>query len=63
MQISFFREYEVKKAYEINNFVDKAIVSMRKRLFQIRCADVKIPDFSIFTINGMVICFTDCKSP
>lgn len=44
----------MKKAYELNKFVDQSIIAMRKRLFEIRCANVKIPNFQIFTINGMV---------
>lgn len=50
----FFREYDMKKAFELNKFVDQSITAMRKRLFEIRCANVKIPNFQIFTINGMV---------
>lgn len=54
MYLIFFREYDVKKAFELNKFVDQSIIAMRKRLFEIKCANVKIPNFQIFTINGMV---------
>ncbi|XP_026327732.1 uncharacterized protein LOC113236016 isoform X2 [Hyposmocoma kahamanoa] len=56
---SSLREYDVKKAYELNTFVDQSITAMRKRLFEIRCANVKIPNFQIFTINGMEIKLRD----
>ncbi|XP_050684645.1 uncharacterized protein LOC126979404 [Leptidea sinapis] len=54
-----FQEYNIKKTTLMNTFTDQSINLIIRKLHQAKVGSVKLPKFTIYTVNGMQIHLRD----
>ncbi|XP_026762011.2 uncharacterized protein LOC113520802 [Galleria mellonella] len=54
-----FRQYDKKKALILNEYVDTALSLMKRRLHKLKASAVKLPAFSIYSVNGVTLKLTN----
>ncbi|CAK1551218.1 unnamed protein product [Leptosia nina] len=57
---SEFQKYDAEKALALNDFTDNAINVIIRKLHRVKAGSVKLPNFTIYALNGMVpVIYTD----